>query len=566
MSARTTLSRLRVAAGAAGTTDVAPKAYADRLVTQAAGVGKVRPTPQPMGIGVDASYSAFPGVVYFPDTGQMRMVWRQGTDHVTARDGVIRTSVSSDLGRTWGTASTTLSDGTAPDLRDPSISVTTDLVTTILTYFKGSSGNSMQGAFVRLSTDRGATWGSETRIDTQTAAAISAPVVHLANGTLLATYYGKASGDTFDSCWIATSTNGGTSWNTPVRVANGQTASTNYQEPWAVAAGATVRIFYRHGSTSIGMLESTNSGGSWTSPTAVISSATGRPSAAWMSSGTIVLQYRRTSDAACCLRTSKTGAVNTWFPETLMFTGTTSLAMLYCAPVEVAYGSVYCPSAKELSGSSARISSIYLTEGAGTSPLGNSIPNGYGAIANDIDLIAFADNFHYVNGTVPSPWSTGGGAITISEGRLASGNADNTPDYAIVNTGVADCYIEADLWWQGAQAGFGIILRWVDSSNFMYFTVETGGTALRLYKVVSGTTTSVAGPATEALVASAWHRFALSARSGRVVCYTNDGAVAFGYTLDGGESALFNASTTHGVKLNPAVSGQHYCRRFLVRS
>lgn len=558
------ISRLRSPTGPVSTLDTATRKYVDALTTQGSGVGKVRPTPVPASIAVDSAYSAFPGAVWYPDTSQLRIVWRQGTDHSTARDGVIKTSVSTDLGRTWATATTALSDGAAPDLRDPSISATTDLATTFLTYFKGSSGLAAAGCFLRTSSDRGVTWGSEVRIDpTQPYAAITAPVVQLADGSLAAVYYGKSGADTFDSCWYATSATGA-SWSV-TRVANGQTATTNYQEPWLVISGSTFLIFYRHGASNIGVLKSTNSGSSWTSPAITIGGATGRPSAVWMSSGTIALQYRRTTDGACCLRTSKTGLVSAWFPETVMFTGAQALTMDYCAPVEVAYGSVYCPSGKEISGSSAKIYSIYLTEGAGITPLGDSIPGGNGAVANDFDFIAFADIFHYQNGTLPAPWITGAGTVVIAEGNLVSGAADNSPDYALVASGVADAWIEADLMWSGSQAGFGIVLHWVDASNFLYYTAETSGTAIRLYKVVAGTPTAVAGPATDALNASVWHRLAISARSNRIQCFAN-GANTLSYTLTGPEQTTFGASQIHGVKLNPASGGQHSCRKFLIRS
>jgi hypothetical protein len=558
------ISRLRSPTGPAIALDTTTKGYVDALATQGSGVGKVRPTPVPAAIGVDANYAAFPGVAWYPDTAQLRMVWRQGTDHSTARDGVIKTSVSNDLGRTWATATTALSDGAAPDLRDPSISTSTDLTTTYLTYFKGSVSLAAAGCFLRTSTDRGASWGSEVRIDpTQPYAAITAPVRQLADGSLAAVYYGKSGADTFDSCWYATSATGA-SWSV-TRVANGQTASTNYQEPWLVISGSTFLIFYRHGSSSIGVLKSTNSGSSWTSPAASISSATGRPSAAWMTSGTIALQYRRTTDGACCLRTSKTGLVNTWNPETIMFTGAQALTMDYCCPVEISPGSAYCPSGKELSSSSAKVYSIYLTEGAGTSPLGDSVPGGNASVASDIDFIAFADIFHYPNGSLPAPWTTGAGTVTVTEGNLVSGAADNSPDYALVTTTLADAWIEADLMWSGSQAGFGIIFHWVDSSNFLYYTAETGGTALRLYKVVAGTPTVLAGPATDALNASVWHRLAVSARSNRIQCFAN-GVNVLSYTLTGGEQTSFGTSLVHGVKLNPASGGQHSCRRFLIRS
>lgn len=565
MGSASGISRL-LGLGAITAGEVPTKGYLDDLSAWASGMGKVRATRAPVPLAVDANYAAFPGAVWFPDTGQIRLVWRQGTDHYLARDGVIKTATSDDLGRTWSLATTTVADPAAPDLRDPSISTSPTLTTTYLTYFKGSAANSAAGSFFRLSGDRGITWGAEVRIDANMPySAICAPVVTLASGALAAVFYGKANTgtETYDSCWFTTSANGGTTWTAPVRVCNGQAASTHYQEPWLIVNGTTLTVYYRHGSGNIGMIRSTNSGSSWTAPAVTIANATGRPSAVRMTSGTVALQYRRATDAAACLRTSRDGS--TWYPEAVLFTGTTSLAMAYCAPIEIVPGLVYCPSAKEISASSAKLYSIYLTEGAGATPLGDSVPGGYESIADDIDFIAFADIFHYPNNSVPGPWYAGAGSIAVSEGKLVAAVQDNNPDYGLVAVGTPDVWIEADLMWSGAQAGFGVILRWVNSSNFLYYTTETGGTVMRLYKVVAGVTSVLAGPFTDGLAPDVWHRLTVSARGGRISCSAN-GVLSFAHTLTTPDYTTFGTSGIHGVKLNPAAGGQHYCRRFLVRS
>lgn len=187
-----------------------------------------RLTKQPHRFGHDGAYSAFPTSWALPD-GRLVLAWREGTDHVDTRDGHIRTSWSSDGGRTWTAPQVTVPyPGGGIDLRDPSISANTDGSTLYLTYFKGTTQLAAAGCYLRTSTDHGATWSGETRIDNQPYAAICAPAVHH-DGKLWVTYYGRQPGDTRDSVYAAHSTNNGATWTT-LRVANGQADGRDYQD------------------------------------------------------------------------------------------------------------------------------------------------------------------------------------------------------------------------------------------------------------------------------------------------------------------------------------------------
>jgi BNR repeat protein len=300
-------------------------------------------------IGVDSAYAAFPSVCRVGNG--LRLVWRQGTDHVDARDGQIHTATSLDDGRTWTPANVALTD--TADLRDPCIATAGG--TTWLTYFKGTSTLPAAGCFLRASTDDGLTWGSETRIDNQPYAAISSPIVQAGN-RILAAYYGKNAGDTRDSCWLATSTDG-TTWTRRV-VANGPADRRDYQEPWLIASGAEVWMFLRYGHyAAIGACVSTDGGVTWSTPTPLFADTTARPAAVWLSTGAMAVVARRISDKQPVVRTRRAGAATTdWQrPRRAMPQPRSGpIGMLYAHPLEVD-GGVVCAVGIESNKSTARI-------------------------------------------------------------------------------------------------------------------------------------------------------------------------------------------------------------------
>jgi hypothetical protein len=294
-------------------------------------------------IGVDSAYAAFPSVCRF-SSGQLRLVWRQGADHVDARDGEIHTATSVDDGMTWSPASVALKD--TADLRDPCISSAGG--TTWLTYFKGTSTLPAAGCFLRVSTDDGVTWSDETRIDNQPYAAMSAPVVQLGSA-LLAAYYGRDAGDTRDSCWLAASTDGGTTWSRR-RVADGPADRRDYQEPWLVARGAEVWMFLRYGHYSaIGASVSTDGGATWSKPRRLFANTTARPAAILLSTGGMAVVARRVSDGQPVIRTNERR------PRVVMPQPRSGpIGMLYAHPLEIP-GGVICAVGIESSATAARI-------------------------------------------------------------------------------------------------------------------------------------------------------------------------------------------------------------------
>jgi hypothetical protein len=513
-------------------------------------------------VGVDAAYAAFPSVCRFT-SGQLRLVWRQGSDHVTARDGRVYTSTSADNGRTWSAATVAVTDAAGVDLRDPCISTAGG--TTWLTYFKGTAALAAAGCFLRISTDDGVTWGSEIRIDALSYSAISAPVVQV-GANLLTAFYGRNSGDTIDSSYLATSTNGGTTWTT-TRIANGQADGRAYQEPWLVAKGTEVWMFFRYGTNSaIGSSISTNSGATWSAPAQLFDDSTGRPAATWLSTGTMAVVARRISDKQAVVRSRNTGAAQTaWLPPrpTMVQPASGPIGMTYAHPLEVP-GGVICPLGIETSTSMSRIHVGWLADDGGVSPLGDLIPDDRTAVVTCADQLLFAEGFSQANGTLRSPWVVGAGGVQASNGYAVSTAADNSPDLAWLDVASADVELEGDFWYTG-QAGFGLIARVVSANTYLLLTLESGGSALRLYKVVSGTATQLDANGTTALREQAWARLRLIVRGNLVQGFLN-GWSAVGTELGGTDATTFAGQVKHGIKLNPNGAGVHRCRRFLAKN
>lgn len=562
------------------------------VVDPASGTGTLRSTFPPVAIGNDAAYAAFPGVVQLP-SGRLRMVWRQGTDHVNTHDGVIKTATSDDLGRTWSAATTLISDGAAPDLRDPSISISPDGTKVYLTYFKSNLSATATGMFFALSTDGGATFGTPVRIDsTLTAGAISAPVVDPGTGTIYAVGYAKSGAEAQYSSWLFSSTNSGSSW-TSARISNGVTDGRDYAEPWLLWQGGTnYMVTQRYGSNGFGLLKSTNSGSSWGAQTQIFTGYSGRPTTARLSTGTIILILRSTSDGSGWYTYTK-NAGTSWYPPRKMGVSMSSgTSQTYANPIEIAYGIAYCPIGFEQAYTSnlSRLYSTYLIEGAGISPLGDVSPDTKASVVDDVDQIVFADDFQRPDGAITAPWIVAQGSINLANGMAVSGNPDATGEKAYVECRSADVVIEADFMFNGGtQAGFGIITRYVDNNNHIVVTFETLNgsgtalfpTALNVYRYLSGTlyrwqsgawnstlttaTATLGGGTTPAFFANTWGRVRVECRGAMIAVFVNNQFVTWINDQADAGTAIGNA-TKHGITLNPAATFQQYCRRVLIKS
>ena len=529
--------------------------------------GPIRMSAAPARYGLDQDYSAFPTSWALPD-GSIVMAWRHGSDHVNSRDGSIQTSWSSDGGRTWTQPATAVPyPGGGIDLRDPSISASATGDTLYLTYFKGTASLAAAGCFLRLSTDDGATWGPESRIDpAQPYAAICAPVITESGAGLLTAYYGRLGTETRDSVFVARSTDGGTTWTTS-RVANGQSDGRNYQEPWPVVTETGVTVLFRWNTTeAFGQVRSTDGGTTWTSPAVAFGSATGRPSAAVTGSGALAVIYRRISDGAVLYRASRDEGA-TWLPPRRGQVITGAGWMTYAGPATTPDGLIFCPvGVEEADGAASRIWLTYISDGPAITPLDDNFPDTVTRLVGEGDNVLAGDDFDRPDSATLGYCLTG--QPWVGTGRLADGCARGTGggavDFPVVDAGSPDVTVEADLSWDGA-AGVGVLLRYRDASNHFLYTAEDNGTKVRfyvrnggVYYKLSEATSVPVGPAT-------WRRFTATVKGRRFLGFI-DGQLVLTVNIGDIDTNLLGSQTRHGLKLNEYSGVIHLCRRFLARS
>ncbi len=549
------------------------------------GAGMVRGLRPIRSFGEDANHSAFPSAVTLLD-GNIMVVWRQGTDHATTRDGIIRKSYSDDQGRTWfGTATIASGSPAGTDLRDPCVSLSLDGSKIYLSYFKGTAALAAAGVFFRASTDGGNTWSAEVRIDNALPwAASSAPVVELNDGTLVMPYYGRSGVETRDSVWVAKSTTQGATW-VNTRIYNGQTAAADYQEPYIAMRGIKGYIAYRVGTAgNIGVSYTSDNTANW-SGVAVAFVGTGRPTVINVNSATWAIVYRKLSNGDAVMRSTRSTTGIAWTPERVLDPAKSAAGwMTYAGGDKVGPNTYFCIMAQETSTSGSKLYLTYIGEAGARTPFGG-IPTDAEALNTEYEDLIFSTYFDQAGSTLPDPWTLAAGAITVADGELSSASADNVPDFPRVYVGTPDVDVEADIFCGGGgfQSGAGIIFRMINATSYLMFTIETGGTAFRLYKVVSGTPTLLTrtGAATNVDVAgtmafNVFNTYRVVAKGAAIWAYINgqhirtlSGAssnlVEPTSLLSGGDFTTFNAGGYVGIKLNSQGTTTHKCRRFLVR-
>lgn len=531
--------------------------------------GPVRVAARQNRLGLDGAYSAFQGVGFA--RGRLLLAWRQGTDHVNARDGYIRVCYSDDLGRTWSAPVTAVPyPGGGLDMRDVSVGASRDGSTFYLSYFKGRSSNPALGCFLRTSTDGGVTWSAERRIDPNAPyAGLSGPLVEAPNGALTQPWYGRSGSETRDSVWVARSTDGGTTWSS-TRIVNGQTAGRDYQEPFIARCDDTLVMLFRWGNNdSIGVTRSTNNGATWSTPTVAFSPGTGRPAAVWLSTGALLCIYRRGSDGAAVYRSSRDRG-GTWTQPRLMMPVTGSGWMTYADGIETSPGLAFTTlSMEHANGTAARLWNSYSADGPGLSPLGDSFPDPVVRAAADVDTILAVDDFDRPDTTAAAglgwcltgqPWSAGG---RIEGGTARCGVANFVPEFPVVQCSTPDVTVEADMLWTG-DPGYALILRYRDDNNHFMYTIE-GGSAVRFYVRNNGTYYPLSSATSVPVAAGPWRRWRAVIRGDRFLGFVDDQLI-LAYNIGEVDTNLLGAQTRHGLKFNESGSVQHRCRRFIVRS
>lgn len=501
-----------VSTATAAAIDAAKKQYPEARGTGRITVGGARVAP-----GIDTRYSAYPSQTKLND-GRILMVWSESTDHATTRDGIVSGSYSSDNGLTWG-AKFTVHSQASIDLRDPCVSTSTDGTRLFLTYTKATAAKPMDGFFVKQSTNNGSTWGSEVEIDVPNSNGFGcSPIVQLANGNLFAVWYGKATGDAYDSCFHAISTDNGATWTNRTKFRDGVADSRNYNEPYAAVWGNNVVIMYRHGTDDqLGLVKSTNSGSTWGSPAAQFL-GTGRPSCTITSKGTLIVVFRDKSVSGtnqhAVMRTSPDlGATWTMYR---MVERTDPNWMLYSCPSEIAPGVVMCSTAIEHTSTSATLSVRYLLEGGAISPLGDVVPPLESRAMDRLNKIAVVDSFDRADTVAPNIGRSENGQKWISPNpgpRIFDGALEWTgstgPYLTTSRVLTPHMEVEAEFMWTGGP-GVCLVARYFSDTDYLMAALETSGTAVRLYKVVAGVATQIGSTITVSALAGFWHKMKLT--------------------------------------------------------
>lgn len=533
------------------------------------GNGSVRRAGIPRYYTGGSAHSAFPSVAV-QRNGTVIMVWRQGSDHVTSRDGVIKKATSTDQGRTWSAATTIKSAAVGIDLRDPCISLSRDGTKLYLVYFEGTTALAANGVYFSQSTDGGVTWSTSVRVEAQPYSASSGGCVELDNGTLVVPWYGRASGDSFDSVWTSKSVNGGTTW-TETKILNGQTLGVHLQEPWIAMNGQSGVMGYRYNTAaSIGVSTTSDNTANWSGAVAKFAGS-GRPTMWYVNADTVGCIYRGLNTDDAVMRISRDGGVN-WNQEKILekkWSSNTTIGMTYAGVDKLSNNSTIVVCGMENTSSSSRIITMYLGEAGTMTPFG-AVPHDETAVSTRVDNMIFSSNFDQTDGALSYPWFTTAGNAAVVGGELTSTAADNVADFAVVYLNSRDHYVEADIRHVGTQSGAGILFRYVNTTTYMLFTLETGHTTWRLYKFVSGVATQVATQVvhSEALQTDVYMKFWVDAR-GTIIRAGVDTHEWFNFQHTASEAGGNSYSTFStsgkwaGVKLNAQVTGssQNYCRR-----
>jgi hypothetical protein len=553
----------------------------------AAGAGAVRSYRPIRPYSGDTSHSAFPGVVVLPNNKAL-MVWRVGSTH-TSIDGAIRGATSTDMGKTWSTSFLLWNGVSGVDFRDPQVSLSRDGTKIYITYFKAVSGNPGAGVFFRYSTDEGVTWSGEVRIEVHYLAACSAPCVELDNGTLVIPFYGRqVLAESWESCYTAKSINGGTSWQSAVKIVDGVAAGDHRQEPYITMKGQTGVMTYRHGNNSqIGVSTTSDNTVNWSGGVAKFA-GTGRPATCWVNDGALACVYRSTANGDALIRSSRDNG-STWSPPRLVEPAWNSGGwMTYASMAKVSPDAALMVMGNEAATNQSRLFISYAGEAGAVTPFG-ALPSQQDMVWGNEDNKIFATNFEQTNGGLVYPWYVLAGAVTVTDGEVQSASADNVVDLIAVHTGTNDMEIEAEINCGGTgtiQSGAGIIFRMVSANTYLIFTIEGQGVNYRMYKVVSGVSTllerngdSPGAPfdynvGVRTLPFNQYVKYKIICRERYIWVYVNDqwivassgaGQVFPSALLSAADYSTFSGGKFAGVKLNAQSTTTHKCRRFSVK-
>jgi hypothetical protein len=162
-------------------------------------------------------------------------------------------------------------------------------------------------------------------------------------------------------------------------------------------------------------------------------------------------------------------------------------------------------------------------------------------------------------------WSENGQAwVPVTAGPIISDgalhySAGAGPHLVITRILSQHMEIEAELSW-ATSAGLYLVFRYQNSTNYLMLGLETNGTALRLYKVVSGTATQLGSTVTVAAPSGLFHKVKVTAVGDNIRCYFEDALVL---TV---ADATHNTQEWAGIRMGVGATAlTHRVRNFVSR-
>jgi hypothetical protein len=336
-------------------------------------------------------HNAFPGVTVCAD-GSLLAVWRKAAAHGWAPGSQTLAARSIDQGRTWSAPWVIYCQ---PD-QDTGFGMLTTLSDGRIACIGQvrSSGPATAGAWcgVMFSSDQGETFGPVIPVPfTFTSWAYAAGnLTELDDGTLLALGYGQDTGATITTTRLMRSTDGGYSWHTETTVMDDGARPFNEGIIDRCPDGRLMALVRceETGFRRIFRTYSTDDGLTWSTRQPIVT-GWGRPAWLPLSTGAVVMTYRREGDRSHMYRTSWDNGATWVTAQTLA--GVTPSQSVYTQLVEVEPGVVGVIYADEAnSGATADVRFKYLLDGHGFSPFGDLAP----------------DTGYITTGLVPAPgWS-----------------------------------------------------------------------------------------------------------------------------------------------------------------